>query len=575
MNGWVAVRMAVERSIELPGFSACVPCNVLEASGVLQSLRSPIMRFTLLSLSLLFTTFANAQTCSWLTGSPMAYAANPSMPMVAVGSAPGYLVASRQLSGIFAYGADIYGEAVLEQLDPLSGAVLWSCPLNDSVNVESVAVGADGVAYYAGRFMGSLALCDGSTLSVGQGAPLYTVHQFMIAVDLNTGLLKWSRDLSLQHPEGLSVPSIAIDPQGRMWYAMAGWGSGEVVRVDEFGADVELRTIEGVRSFGTISFDPWGGLYVSGSVDDNGFTFADVSYADYGGTGYNMFLVRYRPDGSAGFASFAADITFQDPTVVATTDGHAYLAGNLFEATSWGDVAFTGPNWGDGMFLVRMDSTGVFEWGVESTSGEGSILGDMSRSKGPCITIDAANNLVLLGEVRGVVDWGSGYVSGSGQLTDRVITVVSFNPDGYPIWVANSTIGSGYKTAQSITAAAIPGAVYMAGHVRDPFTFGPHNVNEVDQQAAVFAMLVDLPTTLNVTSADNSMNAWPVPARTQVVLQVQQEHVGPAKLLASDGRTIRSLNLRSVQEVLDVQDLPPGAYFIRAANGAVVRIVKE
>ncbi|HRF79931.1 MAG TPA: T9SS type A sorting domain-containing protein, partial [Flavobacteriales bacterium] len=245
----------------------------------------------------------------------------------------------------------------------------------------------------------------------------------------------------------------------------------------------------------------------------------------------------------------------------------------------------TGPNWGDGMFLARTDSTGVFEWGVESTSGDGSILGDMSRSKGPCITIDAANNLVLLGEVRGVVDWGSGYVSGSGQLTDRVITVVSpglraslageINPDGDPIWVANSTIGSGYKTAQSITAAAIPGAVYMAGHVRDPFHFGPHSVNEVDQQAAVFAMLVDLPTTLNVTSADNSVSAWPVPARTQVVLQVQQEHVGPAKLLASDGRTIRSLNLHSGQEVLDVQDLPPGAYFIRAANGAVVRIVKE
>lgn len=533
------------------------------------------MRFTLLSLSLLFATFANAQNCSWLTSAPMAYTANPSLPMVALGSAPGYLVAARQLSGMFSYGSDIYGAAVLEQFDPLSGAVLWACQLSDTVNVESVAVGADGVAYYAGRFMGSMALCDGSTLSVGQDAALYTVHQFMIAVDLNTGLLKWSRDLSLEHPEGLSVPSIAIDPQGRMWYAIAGWGSGEVVRVDELGADVEVRAIQGIRSFGSISFDPWGGLYVSGSVDDNGFTFADVTYTDYGDTGYNMFLVRYRPDGSAGFASFAADITFQDPTVVATTDGHAYLAGSIFQEAQWGDIGFTGPNWGGGMFLTRADSTGMFDWGVESATTDGSIIGDLTRSKGPCITVDAANNVVLIGEVRGVVEWGEGHVSGGGQLTDRVITVVSFNRDGAPLWVANSAIGVGYKTAQSITAAAIPGAVHMAGHVRDPFTFGPHSVNEVDQQAAVFAMLVDLPTTVNAMTTDRSIRAWPVPAGTQVWLQLHQEHVGPAKLLASDGRTIRSLNLRSGQEVLEVQNLVAGVYFVRTANGAVIRIVKE
>ncbi len=71
-----------------------------------------------------------------------------------------------------------------------------------------------------------------------------------------------------------------------------------------------------------------------GAADNSGFSFA--GFTPVTEAQYNMFVLRYRPDGSAGFAAFAEDITFQKPVVVSTDDGYAYLAGNVFSETNWG-----------------------------------------------------------------------------------------------------------------------------------------------------------------------------------------------------------------------------------------------
>lgn len=297
----------------------------------------------LLTVSLLLcTTLIHAQQCDWLTSATIDYDMNPSMPSEVLASAPGRLVAARNTTGDFVYGQTLYGNAVLEALD-LDGSAIWNCPLNDSVNVRSAVVAEDGRAFFAGSFMGAMQLCDGSVLGGVPGQGLWNENLFLLAVDLNTGLVEWSRNLSFVHDQALSVPSMTLDPQGRLWYAVSEWGVGKAVRVDENGADVETRIVDGVRTLGTISFDPWGGLYMSGGCENNGFAFGGQAFANAGTTGYSMFVLRFKPDGTAGFAEFADDITFQDPTVVATSDGHAYLAGSLFDTTQWGGCNCTVP----------------------------------------------------------------------------------------------------------------------------------------------------------------------------------------------------------------------------------------
>ncbi|MEZ4739623.1 MAG: hypothetical protein R2818_09820 [Flavobacteriales bacterium] len=244
----------------------------------------------------------SAQQVDWLTAETVDYSLNPEMPDQVLASAPGHLVAMRQTTIPFIYGQKGYGQAILEELDPANGEQGWACMLFDSVNVTSAAVGTNGKAYFAGSFMGDLGLCDGSILGgVPNVDPWYENH-FIIAVDLTSGLIEWTRNISLTHGSAIGIASMAIDPNGDLWYAFSEWGTAKVIRVNSSGSDVEERIIDGVRVVGTISFDPWGGLYVSGSCDNGGFAFGGSVYQNTGTTGYSMFVLRYRPGGAAGFA---------------------------------------------------------------------------------------------------------------------------------------------------------------------------------------------------------------------------------------------------------------------------------
>ncbi|MGV3636953.1 MAG: hypothetical protein ACO1NQ_04825, partial [Flavobacteriales bacterium] len=336
------------------------------------------------------------------------------------------------------------------------------------------------------------------------------------------------------------------------------------------------RIVDGVRNLGSISFDPWGGLYMSGAVDDAGFAFGGQAYQNYGGTGYNMFVLRFKPDGTAGFAAFASDITFQDPTVVATSDGHAYLAGNLFDASQWGGITFGGPEWSSGLFLTKLDSVGDFLWGREAvTMVEGQITGDVYRAKGPCIAVDASDNVHVMADVRGTVSWGNGVNCGSGLLAQRVQSIIAFGPTGLAQWAVNSDVSTGYQESRTLTARALPNAVHFAGHVRDPLTFGSHTVNQIDQQAAVLGLVSSSTTAVSGRTDMQAARIWPVPASSTVWIQVDATERGTATLISSDGRPIHQLNLLDRVSRLDVHGLTPGVYTLRTARGMPLRFVKE
>lgn len=532
-------------------------------------MRKHLTLFTFASASLL-----HAQQCDWLTSAPIDYDSNPSMPSEVMASAPERLVVGRNTSGAFLYGQTLYGNAIMEALD-MNGSTIWTCVLNDSVNLRSAAVAADGRAFFAGSFMGDLQVCDGSVLSGVPGQGMWNENLFLIAVDLNTGLVEWTRNLSSTHDQGLSIPSLALDPQGRLWYAVSEWGLGKAVRVDENGADVETRLVEGVRTLGTISFDPWGGLYMSGGCENGNFAFGGEMFNNGGTTGYSMFVLRFRPDGTAGFAQFADDITFQEPTVVATADGHAYLAGGIFDATQWGDLELHGPNWSEEVFLTRLDSLGEFDWVVESAPiAPTPISGNLSRSKGPCIAVDPSGTLYLIGDARGTTDWGNGVTTGSSVLTDHVVAVVAFTADGSALWSSDSDVNTGWFEARTITASAETGSVHISAHIRDPFTFGSFTAGAVATQNAAFAELSGVNTTVIPSGTKDRLRAWPLPARSFLHLHAVGE-IATASLFTATGDVLRTVQLLPGINTIDISGLSVGVYFLRTAEGQVVQVVKE
>lgn len=533
------------------------------------------MRFASLALLTSLISPVFAQQVDWLISSQVDYTLNPDLPDQALASAPGRLIGMRQTSITFIYGQRGYGEAMMEAIDPLSGAQEWSCALFDSVHVAAAAVDVNGMAYFAGSFMGTIGFCDGSILTGVTGQPAFFENQFIAAVDLTTGLIAWTRNVSMVEPDAGNIASLALDPQGNLWYALSGWGLAMVVRVDALGNDAETRIIDGSRIIGTISFDPWGGLYVSGAADNNGFAFGGQAYQDYGDTGYSMFVLRYRPDGTAGFVEFADDITFQNPTVVATTDGHAYLAGDLFIPTTWGDIEFNGPNWVNSVFIAKLDSSGQFLWGAESAPSGGPITGDMSRSKGPCVAVDAADNPYLFGNLRGMVDWGNGVVSDGLTLGARTMTIVSFSSDGIAQWAAASTPTGFFHNAQTITAMAEEDAIHFSGQLQGQFMFPPLTAGANGIQSAMVGRIGGLSTSVREATDTSGIAVWPNPVSDALNVEVNGAHPQRVHLFNSAGQRVRSLTLRTGHNAIGLHGLAPGLYLLRTAEGETVRVAVE
>ncbi len=533
------------------------------------------MRKLLLGLATCASIIIHAQQVAWLSGSPVAYAMNPAMPRHELAAVPGHVVAMRMVDVAMVYGSTAYGLVALDALDPATGATWLSCLLTDSVSVGDAVVHPAGIAYFTGRFSGDvLEFCDGSQLP-GIGGFL-TENLFLMAWNLNTGMPLWTRNLSVSHPNGYDVPSIALDPDGNLWYIMQDFLDGRVVRVDEEGNDVEVRPINGIRRFGTISFDPWGGLYASGSCENGTLIFGGQGFPVSSAEGYNMFVLRYKPDGTAGFAEFAADGTFHNPSVAATNDGHAYVAGNLMQPQdSWDGLSFTGANWGSDLFLVKVDSTGQFLWGVESNPATGVILGDLERAAGACIAVDASNNVYLPGVARGTVDWGNGVVSGGPGITQRRLTVVAFDPNGTPQWAANSDPANWFVTAQALTAEAEPGALHFVAHTTGEFTFGPHTANSGGAQAAVFGRISGLSTEVAEKSSLDGLQVWPNPASELLHVECSRSTTVRGELINSAGQRVGTMQLRPGRNAMDVSGLVPGLYLLRVEGREAVRVVVE
>src|SRR6187551_1166784 len=110
-------------------------------------------RYSLLPLSVLLTFCATAQQVEWLNAAPMGWDLNYEMPGHLIkASRNGQVSVARQFGDGMSFGQDVFNSVMVERIDPATGLPMGSCPMTDSVLVESMVVGDDGTTYVAGRF---------------------------------------------------------------------------------------------------------------------------------------------------------------------------------------------------------------------------------------------------------------------------------------------------------------------------------------------------------------------------------------------------------------------------------------
>lgn len=494
-------------------------------------------RTSILAYALFFSTSASiAQVPDWLVGYPVSWNLNPGMPRHVLAASPGgHLMSARLVGPAFSYSPSVIGVCAVERLDPGTGQPMWSCALADSASVECGAVDDEGNVYVAGKMIGDLVLCDGSVLAHSQGGWL-DVDLYLMKFDA-AGALLWARNLELTQPGVGTIGALAIDPDGSLWYATTDFVLTRINKVDADGNDVESRYIDGGKSIGGMSFDQAGGLYVSGSCDGNAFAFGGINPPLPVNEPYLMYLARFKPDGTGDWARFAHDITFKHPMVVADGQGHAYLAGELMDSTSWGGVLFNGPDWGTSTFLAKVDSSGQFLWGIESDPPGGAIDGDLAAAAGACVALDGAGRPYITGTLRGLVDWGGGVVSDGGEMTTRTQTIVAFDTDGTPLWATSSAPTSTFLNAMAITAMN-DGTLHFSAHVNGPYEFPPLSINEGGGQAYTLGRISSTSTGIIAHGQDDAHFAYPSPFSSGFSIMPRPSGTALLRAFDAEGRLL-------------------------------------
>ncbi len=474
-----------------------------------------------------------AQQVQWLTVAPNTWALNPGLPVnVLCAPDPAHVYAACLSDANYNYGNNIMGSNTLTR-SGADGAVIWSTTVGDSVKMESIASDEDGNVILGGRYFQRL-LIDGQpvlTAPAGHAG----MCSFLCALDENRQLL-WQRDVSGDAFEDVNVASLALDQQGRMWVALATFFGARIVRLQADGSEAESWPLVDSKSIGSISFDPFGGLYVSGGATQPSITVNGTSFPV--NEAYVFFVARLNAAGDAQWLRTAHAATFQRPRVQADGTGHAYLLGSPYDSLSWGDLHFNGPEWISSFFLTRLDSLGVFDWGVQPP--QDGFQGQFELSNGQGLGVDGNGNAYVYGTTYGTVDWGNGVVSTFGSLQDQAVTVLSLDSTGMARWQSQG--GSDSFDVPHDLAVADDGIVHVVGTTGAAFTFGLFTVEPADERGS-FVARIDPSVNTGISAAatsDEGLAALPSVFTSSFRLTTQKPMSGAVSIVVMDatGRVV-------------------------------------
>lgn len=487
---------------------------------------------------------------------------NPGLPNHSICYSDAGMVFTSQLdSSSLVYSQDVLGKQVISCLNT-SGVLQWSVSLGIKATINRITSDRAGNVYVCGIFMDSLKISN-SSLALANTGINFSTNVYIAKFDVNGNAVYLKNKTGGQFNSHV-VTALAINSQGELYYAVQDFSSDSYIRkVDAFGNDIQTYTINEARTIGQISFDHTDNLYVSGSTSQGILTVNNlpVSVPE----AYMMFVSRINNNGQTSWIRLAHDVTFQSPIVVADKDGNAFLSCALLDSTSWGSITFNNPQWVFGIFVVKVDSTGNFLWGVDVPLTP-SIQGDFSPGANVFIDDDALGNVYVTGITRGTINWGNNVITGSAPIPASEISLICFNNAGIPQWQLGGS-SSSFETTYTMDADSI-GNCYFASGISGSGTFGTFNINNGGMQAAVFGKISSPFVKVENNVQQTEIRIFPNPTNDFVRVCANTEFVKDIKAISiknMQGQIIFSQ--KSFQPIINVQQLAQGIYAIEIDAG--------
>ncbi|MCY1010054.1 hypothetical protein OV079_31720 [Nannocystis pusilla] len=312
---------------------------------------------------------------------------------------------------------------------------------------------------------------DSTTTTTGEPDTTTTDATTGEALDCSDGVA-WTRNI-LTDAGSSMIDDILADPDGnllvagRFWFVadfgggpvtangfedafLAKYGpAGELLWLRTYGDDFEQRA----RS---VALAPDGDILVAGEfrgqIDLGGGPFTSAGYDD-------VFLARLTPAGehvwSKGFGGPDIDLGVR---VTVDDAGEVILLAGAGVAVDFGDGV---PGQGPSSHLVKFSPTGDLLWHRSYT---GNDLYPRS------VAVDAAGDIVFVGEFNGPVDFGGGLEE---ALASTNVFVLKLDPDGQFTWLRqNAGAPSGGKPFVVNVDIDAAGDIHLAGWYWGSFGFG-------------------------------------------------------------------------------------------------------
>lgn len=240
----------------------------------------------------------------------------------------------------------------------------------------------------------------------------------------------WAKDM------GEARGPLAVDGLGNVLVA---GGPAWVAALDATGTTLWSGTyINGSPWTRSITADASGGSWIAGSYSGT----LSASTYDYGyvtlssaGLSDDLFVARLDAAGHVRWVSGFGDDQLQLALgVAADSTGNVALTG-LFMGTlnfGGGDLVASGVS---SAFVAKLGGKGEYLW-ARAISAQPS-------AQGLSVTVDQADNVLLVATIQGQADFGGGVV---GKVGTASVAVAKYDPDGKHVW-SRSYSGSGAGTA--------------------------------------------------------------------------------------------------------------------------------
>lgn len=422
-----------------------------------------MIRKVLLSFIILCA-IVSAQTVEWVDIVSLDIQTNPSFlhsPITMDNS--GNAICARLVNFHDLYSLTYFGDIEIAKFNP-DGIAEWKYTIYGKADITHIAVDDNNNIICTGNYKDTLIFNTTQLIHIGSGK-----GNFILKLN-SSGNFIWVKD-GPEFTTGYGeFTALDCDDSGNILLGMSDYPlRSKILLLDSDGNIISTIDQPGVATVNDIDLDVSGNIWITGFTSTNSQSFngldtvAPFSYSEY--------VVKYNSSGVVQWLTFVRDITFQKYNIETDNSGNAYLSGNLFDSTNFGNLHANRPQWVYDYFVTKINPQGDFLWLNQIPPGNAS--GDATIGNANFLSCNDAGEIYITGFFRGEIYFADGVILSPFDYYDAF--VINYDPDGIVQWV--KAIGSELYDQGNSVFADNNGNCYITGMVSENSTFDTISVS--------------------------------------------------------------------------------------------------